>query len=284
MVTAMGMAITMGRGNKGKYMRFVIDNGGQTCNKFWSYLEPLDKAIEGHKISYILIPDKDLLNYPNLTSNEYIKFPFWSKSLSKIIGGGLYEKIVRYFVSPFVKIDRRFHLGLFRYGWESRLYHVSESHRPIIKEIFTPGKNIRDKVDKLFESSIKGHKLVIGLHVRKGDYKYWLGGKYYFSDSEYNCVCKTIKKKFPDVMFFIASNEKISKEMTSDLEYFSNIDGSAPEDLYALSKCDYILGPPSTFSYWAGFYGNKFIEYIEDPVNFSPSYNIGDTFRYIDRE
>jgi len=54
-------------------------------------------------------------------------------------------------------------------------------------------------------------------------------------------------------MFFIASNEKISKEMTSDLEYFSNIDGSAPEDLYALSKCDYILGPPSTFSYWAGF-------------------------------
>jgi hypothetical protein len=28
-------------------------------------------------------------------------------------------------------------------------------------------------------------------------------------------------------------------------------------DLYALAKCDYILGPLSSFSQWASFYGNK---------------------------
>jgi hypothetical protein len=28
------------------------------------------------------------------------------------------------------------------------------------------------------------------------------------------------------------------------------------EDLYALASCDYIIGPPSTFSQWASFYGN----------------------------
>jgi hypothetical protein len=28
-------------------------------------------------------------------------------------------------------------------------------------------------------------------------------------------------------------------------------------DLYALAKCDYIIGPPSTFSQWASFYGSK---------------------------
>jgi hypothetical protein len=28
-------------------------------------------------------------------------------------------------------------------------------------------------------------------------------------------------------------------------------------DLYSLAGCDYILGPPSTFSQWASFYGNK---------------------------
>jgi len=28
-------------------------------------------------------------------------------------------------------------------------------------------------------------------------------------------------------------------------------------DLYALAKCDYILGPLSSYSQWASFYGNK---------------------------
>jgi hypothetical protein len=32
--------------------------------------------------------------------------------------------------------------------------------------------------------------------------------------------------------------------------------GSAVEDLYSLARCDYLLGPPSTFSLWASFYGN----------------------------
>ena len=31
--------------------------------------------------------------------------------------------------------------------------------------------------------------------------------------------------------------------------------GQPVEDLYALAACDYIIGPPSTFSRWASFYG-----------------------------
>jgi len=27
------------------------------------------------------------------------------------------------------------------------------------------------------------------------------------------------------------------------------------EDLYTLASCDYIIGPPSTFTMWASFYG-----------------------------
>ena len=32
---------------------------------------------------------------------------------------------------------------------------------------------------------------------------------------------------------------------------------SAPEDVVTLSECDYIMGPRSTFSRFAAFYGNK---------------------------
>jgi hypothetical protein len=28
-------------------------------------------------------------------------------------------------------------------------------------------------------------------------------------------------------------------------------------DLYALARCDYIMGPPSTYTQWASFYGNQ---------------------------
>ena len=32
--------------------------------------------------------------------------------------------------------------------------------------------------------------------------------------------------------------------------------GSVVGDLYALARCDYIMGPPSTYTQWASFYGN----------------------------
>ncbi|MCW3058345.1 MAG: hypothetical protein JWQ02_166, partial [Capsulimonas sp.] len=35
--------------------------------------------------------------------------------------------------------------------------------------------------------------------------------------------------------------------------------------MYSLSECDYILGPPSTFTAWASFYGQKPLYKILEP-------------------
>jgi hypothetical protein len=32
--------------------------------------------------------------------------------------------------------------------------------------------------------------------------------------------------------------------------------GHAVQDMYAFAECDYLVGPPSTFTGWASFYGN----------------------------
>ena len=45
--------------------------------------------------------------------------------------------------------------------------------------------------------------------------------------------------------------------------------GHAIEDLYALARCDYLIGPPSTFSAWASFYGKVPLYFIED-VRYCP--------------
>ncbi|MFN5837557.1 MAG: hypothetical protein ACK47J_12755, partial [Pseudanabaena sp.] len=36
------------------------------------------------------------------------------------------------------------------------------------------------------------------------------------------------------------------------------------EDLYSMAKCDYLIGPPSTYSMWASFYGMVPLLHIYD--------------------
>ena len=59
-----------------------------------------------------------------------------------------------------------------------------------------------------------------------------------------------------NVQFLICSNESVPDYL---LEYKSRVflNGSTMEDLYTLAQCDIIVGPPSTFSEWASFYGSK---------------------------
>jgi hypothetical protein len=42
--------------------------------------------------------------------------------------------------------------------------------------------------------------------------------------------------------------------------------GHLVADLAALSGCDWLLGPPSSFSAWAAFAGNRPLLVVEDPA------------------
>ena len=66
------------------------------------------------------------------------------------------------------------------------------------------------------------------------------------------------------VVFFIASNENVPKETFNEFEIIDGNMMCAAFDLYALSKCDRIIGPPSTFSRWASLMGNVPLYFIFD--------------------
>ena len=108
-------------------------------------------------------------------------------------------------------------------------------------------------------------EVVIGLHIRRGDYKNFLGGKYYYTLEQYGRVMHKVEGYFEKekIRWLICSNEFI------DLGYFSGFDtikgnGQIVEDMYAFAACDYIVGPPSTYTGWASFYGKKPLYHIED--------------------
>jgi len=108
--------------------------------------------------------------------------------------------------------------------------------------------------------------IVVGVHIRRGDYKYWENGKYYFTDDIYQMYINNIsyelnKRSNKRIKFFLFSNENINIERTEDT-IISTYDWYI--DQLIMSKCDYLIGPPSTFTLWASYIGKVKYYHIKD--------------------
>lgn len=136
----------------------------------------------------------------------------------------------------------------FKYFYENSLY---------VKQIFKPIPDIQNKLNSLNIEYRANTDLLIGIHLRKGDYRTFLNGIYYFENDIYKDKLGQIRDLFPNrkVKFLLASNEEIVK---NDFYEFDIIlaPNTAILDLYSLAVCDFLCGPPSTFTMWASFYGN----------------------------
>lgn len=117
---------------------------------------------------------------------------------------------------------------------------------------------------KFSKLNLQGKKLM-AVHFRRGDYKLFNGGKWYYENEDFLSWMKMIYDEDNSLHFLIFSNEKV------DLNIFrkynlpvSIMDGTAIEDLCCMSKCDYIMGPPSTFSWWASYIGNSKLLWLEE--------------------
>ena len=100
-------------------------------------------------------------------------------------------------------------------------------------------------------------EILVGVHVRRTDYKTFLCGRYYFEDDVYRREMRNAQRLLAengDVRFVMFSDEKLDELHFSGLPC-SFMHGSAVEDQWMMSQCDYLMGPPSTFSAWASFMG-----------------------------
>ena len=148
---------------------------------------------------------------------------------------------------------------LFLFGRFFRDYEGLNRHQEAVKLFFTPIQPIRENVSLFFQKAkVDVDLVIIGVHVRRGDYKVFAEGKYFYSLTEYFDKMKELQLSLSDrkVKFIICSNEEI------DLSLFDGLDvikgpGHIVEDMYVLAMCDYIMGPPSTYTLWASFYGGK---------------------------
>lgn len=159
-------------------------------------------------------------------------------------------------------------------GWFFRDTPNFEKYQDQIRAFWRPNADIIAKTEQQIKTCRQDVDIVIGVHVRRGDYADFRDGKWFYSDAIYAQKLLSIKQldifKGKKIRFVICSNEAINPELFATLPVVFERRHFV-EDLHLLSLCDYIVGVPSTFSMWASFYGQRpllQINHAEQIMNF----------------
>jgi hypothetical protein len=147
---------------------------------------------------------------------------------------------------------------IFVYGWWLRTPGLVKKHGDKIRAYFCPVEKFEKASRDAIEPLRRNADIVIGVHIRQGDYRGWFDGKYFYPASRYAAWMAELAAQFPNrkVAFFVCSDEPRSTGEFPGLTVALGTN-SPVSDIYALARCDYIFGTKSTFSQWASFYGEK---------------------------
>lgn len=135
------------------------------------------------------------------------------------------------------------------------------NHHRIIKQVFALRRNDQIFINKLIKKIRIIHKaeIIIGVHIRQGDFKTYWKGENYIPVEFFSFVMEKIKSYFSGkrVHFIVCSDEK--RNYSEFPKCDCTIQQELPHiDLYTLASCDLIIGNKiSTFSRWASYFGEK---------------------------
>lgn len=150
-------------------------------------------------------------------------------------------------------------------GWLFRTEVNFIKHEDKIRAHFRIAAQHEKNVEGLIRQITARCDILVGVHIRRGDYATFQGGKYFYSVEKYADLMRATEKLFPNkkVVFLICSDERLDQQQFEglDVEFGS---GHLVEDMYSLARCNYLIGPPSTFSMWASFYGKSPLYTITD--------------------
>ncbi|MGH8655488.1 MAG: alpha-1,2-fucosyltransferase [Gammaproteobacteria bacterium] len=165
---------------------------------------------------------------------------------------------------PISKQIRETRITLLR-GWEFRDTVGVTRYADRIRTYFTPTTGYRAAVATRVAAARQGCNLLIGVHVRRGDYVDYMAGRYFYPVDRYRDLMATLQARYSSerVGFLVCSDAALRLTDFPGLPVTLG-SGVAIEDLYALAACDRLVGPPSTFTQWASFYGRVPLYYIRD--------------------
>ena len=249
-------------------MRVICDAPGQTCNRLWTYLASVAQCLVEKKKMVIIFYDWTIEDFPHLLHAPFIYYPLWQPWFLKLPKGWGWYKHLTWKVTPNNLWDKRFKFLGFTKGWQTRTdtRYLAQT-MPQLKQVFRPKEDIMQKAEKMVIELRQNADMVVGVHIRRGDYATWNDGRFFFEMEEYHQFMLRIQQCYKDkrVSFFISSNEDFSSDCFEGCtcKRFGKEPSGAILDLYTLSLCDAITGPVSSYSRWASFIGEVPLCFLE---------------------
>lgn len=155
---------------------------------------------------------------------------------------------------------------IFLNGWLYRNTKGLEKYREEVMHKFRPAPEYALKIDE-FWNSLDEDSYKIGVHIRRTDYKQHLNGRYYFELDRYISEMRKIAKRHKGnkITFLVFSDEPRTQAEFSEFKDAKVVlsNNLFIVDLFLLSKCHELLGPPSTFTQFASWYGQNQLNVIE---------------------
>lgn len=249
-------------------MRVICDAPGQTCNRLWTYVASVAQCITEHKRMVIIFFDWTIEDFPNLLHAKFIYFPLWHKWFLERGNGWNKYKGLTWKVTHNKRWDKIFNFLGFTKGWQTRTdTRYLQQTLLQLKYIFRPKDEIMNKAEDLITKMRRTSDIIVGVHIRRGDYATWNDGRFFYSLEEYHQFMLRVKQLYKDknVSFFIGSNEDFALDIFEGCKCrrFGKEPSGAILDLYTLSLCDRILGPFSSYSRWASFIGEVPLCFLE---------------------
>ena len=250
-------------------MRIICDAPGQTCNRLWTYVTSVARCVAEKKRMVIIFFDWTIEDFPNLLHCPFIYFPLYQKWYLERGNGWNNYKGLTWKVTHNKRWDKIFKFLGFKKGWYTMndTRYLAQTKKEL-QYIFQPKQEIIDKAERMMTNIRREADLVVGVHIRHGDYKTFYDGRYYYTLEEFHQFMLSIQTLYADkrVAFFISSNESFSVDLFEGCRCFRF--GKEPSgdilDLHTLSLCDRIIGPWSTYSRWASFIGEVPLCFIKD--------------------
>lgn len=98
----------------------------------------------------------------------------------------------------------------------------------------------------------------LGVHIRRGDYKEFEGGRYYYSDEDYSSVIDKTLILFPSIKDIVIFTNDDNLNKTFFNKKYKKIcfsENCLEIDHALMGSCSYLVGPPSTFTMLASYLG-----------------------------